>query len=88
MFKKLKLFSPIFMDIIYIMTPKILSGLTVCFFGYLNIMKYGTSGQDGGIGRHTVPPRTTTRRTTTIQKQRTTRTDRKSNCIEGQQPRR
>ena len=26
----------------------------------------GTSGQDGGIGRHTVPPRTAKRRTTTI----------------------
>ena len=26
----------------------------------------GASGQDGGIGRHTVPPPTTKRRTTTI----------------------
>ena len=25
-----------------------------------------TSGQDGGVGRHTVPPCTTKRRTTTI----------------------
>ena len=29
-----------------------------------------TSGQDGGIGRHTVPPHTTKRRTTTIKKQK------------------
>ena len=38
-----------------------------------------TSGQDGGVNRHTVPPRTTKRRTTTIYKQKTTSTDRKSN---------
>ena len=46
----------------------------------------GTSGQDGGIGRHTVPPHTTKRRTTTIYKEKTTRTDRKSNCMEVGQP--
>ena len=28
-------------------------------------MQKKTSGQDGGVGRHTVPPRTTKRRTTT-----------------------
>ena len=26
----------------------------------------GASGQDGGVGRHTAPPRTTKRKTTTI----------------------
>ena len=26
-------------------------------------LKYGASGQDGGVGRHTVPPRTTKRTT-------------------------
>ena len=31
-------------------------------------MDIQTSGQDGGIGRHTVPPRTTKKRTTTILK--------------------
>ena len=36
-----------------------------------------TSSQDGGIGRHTVPPRTTKRRTTTNLKTKTTRSDRK-----------
>ena len=30
----------------------------------------GVSGQDGGIGRHTTPPRTTKRRTTTTEKQK------------------
>ena len=38
---------------------------------YLNIIKAlhkkpTASGQDGGVGRHAVPPRTTKRRTTTI----------------------
>ena len=47
-----------------------------------------TAGQDGGVGRHTVPPRTTKRRTTTILKQKTTTTARKSNCMEVRQPRR
>ena len=28
-------------------------------------MEFQGSGQDGGVGRHTVPPRTTKRRTTT-----------------------
>ena len=46
-----------------------------------------TSGQDGGIGRHTVPPRTTKRRTTTNLKTKTTRTSRNSNCMEVRQPR-
>ena len=46
------------------------------------------SGQDGGIGRHTVPLRTTKRRTTIIKKKKTkqNRTDRKSNCMEVRQP--
>ena len=38
-----------------------------------------SSGQDGDVGRHTVPPRKTKRRNTTTEKQKTTRTDRKSN---------
>ena len=42
--------------------------------------KYQTSGI-GGIGRYTVP-HTTERRTTTILKQKTTRTDKKLNCME------
>ena len=32
---------------------------------FLKKLILGTSGQDGGIGRHTVPPCTTKRRTTT-----------------------
>ena len=32
----------------------------------LKEISQSTSGQDGGVGRHTVPPRTTKRRTTTI----------------------
>ena len=46
-----------------------------------------TSGQDGGVGRHTVPPRTTKRRTTAIYKQKATRTNRKTNCMEVRHPR-
>ena len=46
-----------------------------------------TSGQDGGIGRYPLPPPTTQRRTTTNLKTKTTRTARKSNCMEVQQPR-
>ena len=43
------------------------------------LKKTVASGQDGDIGRHTVPPCTTKRRTTTILKQKTNRTDRKLN---------
>ena len=33
--------------------------------GHKTVNKLITSNQDGGVGRHTVPPRTTKRRTTT-----------------------
>ena len=46
--------------------------------------KHRNSGQDGGIDRHTVPPHTIKRTTKNL---KTTRTDRKLNCIEVQQPR-
>ena len=39
----------------------------------------GTSRQDRGVGRFTLPPCTTKRRTTTNLKTKTTRTDRKLN---------
>ena len=35
----------------------------------------GTSSQDGGVGRHTVPPHTTNRRITTIKKKKTELTE-------------
>ena len=44
-----------------------------------------TSSKDGGIGRYSLPPRTTKRRTTNFKK--ITRTARKLNCMEVQQPR-
>ena len=46
-----------------------------------------TSRQDGGIGKHIVPPHTTKRRTTTNLKTKNPRTTRKSNRMEIQQPR-
>ena len=52
--------------------------------GYFKRRSQETSGQDGGIGRHTVPPRTTKRRITTNLKTKATRTDRRSNCMEVQ----
>ena len=48
--------------------------------------KIGTSDQDGGIGRNTLPPHETTRRITTKLKT-ISRTARKLNCMEVQQPR-
>ena len=45
----------------------------------------GVSSQDGGIGRHALPPCTTIRRITTNLKQKTPRTARKSNCMEVRQ---
>ena len=49
--------------------------------------EYRTSGQDGGISRYTLPPCTTKTRTTTHLKTKRTRTDKKSNYLEVQQPR-
>ena len=43
-------------------------------------IKLEMSGQNGGVGRHTLPPCITKRRTTNL-KQKTTRTARKSNCM-------
>ena len=40
------------------------------------------SGQDGGVGRYTVPPCTTKRRTTTNLEKKISRTARISNCME------
>ena len=45
------------------------------------------ASQHGGIGRYILPPHTTKRKTTTNLKTKTTRTARKSNCMEVQQPR-
>ena len=47
----------------------------------------GSFSQDGGIGRYTLLPCTTKKGTTTNLKTKTTRTTRKSNCVEVQQPR-
>ena len=57
------------------------------FLGHDTKITCNTSGQDGGIGRHTVSPRTTKRRTTTNLKTKITGTAKKSNCMEVQQPR-
>ena len=46
-----------------------------------------TSSQDKGIGRHALLPCTARRRTTTNLKTKTTRTSRKSNCMEVRKPR-
>ena len=54
--------------------------LTHCFIKSAIV----TSSQDGVIGRHTVPLCITKRRTKTNLKTKTTRTDRKSNCMEVQ----
>ena len=50
-------------------------------------IKLEMSGQNGGVGRHTLPPRITKRRTTTNLKQKITGTARKSNCMKVRQPR-
>ena len=46
----------------------------------------GSSGQDGGVGRNASLPCTTKRRLTTNFKSIKTRTARKANCMELQQP--
>ena len=46
-----------------------------------------TSSQDGGVGRHTVPPHTTKRTATNLKTKKNPRTARKSNCVEVRQPR-
>ena len=45
-----------------------------------------TSCQDGGVGRYTLPPRTTKRRSTTNLKTKIIKTARKLNGIEVQKP--
>ena len=44
-------------------------------------MYISTSGQNGGVGRHTVPTHTTKRMTTTNLKTKTTRTDKKNQTV-------
>ena len=61
-------------------------GLVVTLPGF-NKEQHGTSHQDGGVGRHIVPPHKTKRRTTTNLKIKNNQNCQKIDRMEIQQPR-
>ena len=55
--------------------------------GFLNYVLLGEK-QDGGVGRHPVPPPTVKKGQQQFENKKPTRNERKSNCMEVRQPRR